>query len=133
MPADLAALPRIAKIDSGRNRRALKTGYDAREPGGACPQLTDKTDYTASFVCYVEKKPLRRSCTSSYRFMVLTRNIPMTRLSSSTSPGSPAEQDDRRRLRHPLTGGVILFARNWKRPPAARQAVRRSRLCATTC
>ena len=28
--------------------------------------------------------------------------------------GLKLTKDDRRRLRHPLTGGVILFARNWK-------------------
>jgi beta-N-acetylhexosaminidase len=28
--------------------------------------------------------------------------------------GTTLNRDDRRRLRHPLTGGVILFARNWE-------------------
>ena len=28
--------------------------------------------------------------------------------------GTALNQDDRRRLRHPLTGGLILFARNWQ-------------------
>jgi len=28
--------------------------------------------------------------------------------------GLALEADDRRRLAHPLTGGVILFARNWR-------------------
>ncbi|MCO4095110.1 MAG: beta-N-acetylhexosaminidase, partial [Acidovorax sp.] len=27
--------------------------------------------------------------------------------------GTTLNADDRRRLRHPLTGGLILFARNW--------------------
>ena len=27
--------------------------------------------------------------------------------------GTALADDDRRRLRHPLTGGLILFARNW--------------------
>ena len=28
--------------------------------------------------------------------------------------GLKLSKDDRRRLKHPLTGGIILFARNWK-------------------
>ncbi|MEO8080749.1 MAG: beta-N-acetylhexosaminidase, partial [Caldimonas sp.] len=28
--------------------------------------------------------------------------------------GTSLERDDRRRLKHPLAGGVILFARNWQ-------------------
>src|SRR5215218_2848331 len=28
--------------------------------------------------------------------------------------GIALDDDDRRRLRHPLTGGLILFARNWQ-------------------
>ena len=28
--------------------------------------------------------------------------------------GTTLGKDDRRRLRHPLTGGLILFARNWE-------------------
>ena len=27
--------------------------------------------------------------------------------------GTALDADDRRRLAHPLTGGVVLFARNW--------------------
>jgi beta-N-acetylhexosaminidase len=48
--------------------------------------------------------------------------------------GTSLTADDRRRLTHPLTGGLILFARNWSRPAAAdRIDRRRSRRCATTC
>ena len=45
---------------------------------------------------------------------------PAPELCSSQSPvvldidGLTLNADDRRRLRHPLTGGLILFARNWQ-------------------
>ena len=35
--------------------------------------------------------------------------------------GTTLNAADRRRLKHPLTGGVVLFARNWEsRPPGRR-------------
>ena len=39
--------------------------------------------------------------------------------SSSTSPASPSTTTTAAASRHPLTGGMILFARNWQRPRAS--------------
>jgi len=44
--------------------------------------------------------------------------------------GTSLSKDDRRRLKNPLTGGIILFARNWEnRAPAFAQ---RSKVFAKT-
>ena len=48
----------------------------------------------------------------------MTRNASATSVSHSPVvldiAGLTLNADDRRRLEHPLTGGLILFARNWQ-------------------
>ena len=40
--------------------------------------------------------------------------------------GTTLNDDDRRRLKHPLVGGVILFSRNYESPGTAAPAHRRN-------
>ncbi len=48
--------------------------------------------------------------------------------------GTTLTAADRRRLKHPLTGGLILFARNWvDRRQLTAADRRRSRPCGPTC
>jgi holo-[acyl-carrier-protein] synthase len=47
--------------------------------------------------------------------------------------GTTLNADDRRRLKHPLTGGLILFARNWHEPRAAHRAGAEVKSLRPTC
>jgi beta-glucosidase-like glycosyl hydrolase len=47
--------------------------------------------------------------------------------------GTTLNADDRRRLQHPLTGGLILFARNWERPAPAHRTDGRDQGAGPTC
>ena len=48
--------------------------------------------------------------------------------------GLSLSKTDNRRLKHPLVGGIILFARNWQnRAQLTRPVPRASRRCARIC
>jgi beta-glucosidase-like glycosyl hydrolase len=40
---------------------------------------------------------------------------------------------DRQRLKHPLVGGIILFARNWRNREQLSSCAVTSKMCATIC